>query len=186
MLMKALAPIVVVAAMSAPLASPAQEPEAAPAGAAQAVPRDSASPSKAGGELKAPAADTDRKGGGKALRPPPADKVNLGVAVTLTILPGFGAGHFYADDVKRGITYCVADGAIWGFGISSFILHALTVAPDYTKVAMIIFPLIWAALKGVEIYDIVEAVEVANNRTLRPVSTPGLEPVPAMATLLRF
>jgi TM2 domain-containing membrane protein YozV len=116
----------------------------------------------------------------------PHKEVSMAVAVTLTYLPGFGAGHFYAGDTNRGITYLVVDTAIWGFGISSFIMQVLSTAPTYTKVALILFPIIFAGMKAVETVDIVRTVEVENNRSLRPAGMMEYDSSTTMTTVARF
>ena len=102
------------------------------------------------------------------------EPVSQAVAVTLAIVPGFGLGHFYAYDDLRGLTFLVLDGTVTAFGISTFVLYVLSVAPGYTKVALIMIPVIWATVKVVEVVDVVDAVEVANNRTFKPALS-GIE-----------
>ncbi|MBI5529641.1 MAG: hypothetical protein HY897_25215 [Deltaproteobacteria bacterium] len=110
------------------------------------------------------------------------EPLSLGLAVTLAIFPGFGLGHYYADDAKRALTFVMLDGATALLGVSTFVLHVMSVAPTYTKVALIAFPAVFATVKVIEAVDVADAVEVANNRTLRPVSLRHLpQNAPALA-----
>jgi hypothetical protein len=112
--------------------------------------------------------------------------LSLGVAVTLAIVPGFGLGHYYAEDTERALTFLVLDGTTTAVVASTFVLRVMSVAPAYTKVALIVFPAVFVAVKVIEAIDVADAVEVANNRTLRPVSLRHVsEHAPALA-LFRF
>jgi len=112
---------------------------------------------------------------------------SMAAAVTLTILPGFGAGHFYIGDKHGGVTFLVMDIAIDGLGLSTFIMFMLTTAPAFTKIAMFIVPLTWGVLKAVEIADIVKKVQVANNPAPSFTMIPNESvSTPYMATVLRF
>ena len=102
---------------------------------------------------------------------PQEKQKSMAVAVTLTIIPGFGAGHFYLGDKHDGVTYAVLDAAIGGAALGSFIATEVGNYATFAKVALIVMPLLWAAAKTMEVVDVVKSVEVANNRTLRPVSS---------------
>ena len=112
---------------------------------------------------------------------------SMAAAVTLTILPGLGAGHFYIGDNHGGWTFLAMDFAIDSLALSTFITFMLSAAPLYTKITLYVVPLTWAVLKAVEITDIVKKVEAANNPppsfSMIPSET---VPSPYMTTVFRF
>lgn len=120
-------------------------------------------------------------------RPPTVhEPVSPGVAVTLAIIPGFGLGHYYAYDETPGLTFLVLDATLTALLGSTFLLQMLKVAPTYTKVALIAIPAIYGAAKVIQVVTVLDAVEAANNRTMRPA---GLRHVPehcGMVTIASF
>lgn len=104
-------------------------------------------------------------------RPPVVrEPVSPGVAITLAIIPGFGLGHYYAYDDTPGLTFLILDASLTTVMGGTFVLHLLSVAPAYTKVAMIAIPIIYGTAKIIQVVTVLDAIEAANNRTMRPAS----------------
>jgi hypothetical protein len=114
------------------------------------------------------------------------EPVSAGVAVALAIVPGFGLGHYYAYDDTPGLTFLILDAALTSVMGGTFVLHLFSVAPAYTKVALIAIPIIYGTAKVIQVVTVFEAVEAANNRTMKPAALRHLPEHRGMVAIASF
>jgi TM2 domain-containing membrane protein YozV len=111
---------------------------------------------------------------------------SLALAVTLAIIPGFGAGHFYAGDITRGISFAVVDTFVTGTVVTVCILHYTSMVPTFMKVAIIIFPILLCVERGLQAWSAAKTVEVENNREFKPSREADSRFLPGLTTIARF
>ena len=111
---------------------------------------------------------------------------SVAIAATLAIIPGFGAGHFYAGDNMRGISFVILDTAVTGTVVTVCILHYTSVVPDFMKVAIIIFPILLVVERGLQAWSAARTVEVENNREFKPSREAGERFLHGLTTIARF
>jgi hypothetical protein len=98
-------------------------------------------------------------GGGGSLTPGP----EVVVPIALTIIPGFGVGHYWIGDARAGFVFLIVDAVI--------ILGGLVAAPllgrIFWPVGGIIWGVLWIAAKVWEILDLM-GVKVTDVTGWRP------------------
>ncbi|MGB9599331.1 MAG: hypothetical protein ACPL7I_02160 [Myxococcota bacterium] len=89
------------------------------------------------------------------------NRLNMGTGLTLSIIPGFGAGNYYAHNFSKGLTFTFIDASLLGISIWAYTGTKLT---DYSVISIGVVPAVLLIFKVIQVKTVYDDIEAYNNR----------------------
>lgn len=89
------------------------------------------------------------------------EKLNPNVGLTLSIIPGFGAGNYYAHNFSKGLTFTFIDASLFGISLWAYTSTKIT---DYSLISIGIIPTVLLLFKVIQFKTVYDDIEAYNNR----------------------
>lgn len=89
------------------------------------------------------------------------DQLNMPLALTISIIPGFGSGNYYAHNYSKGLTFTFIDTSLVGLSIWAYTETKIT---NYSFISLGVIPTVLLILKIIQAKTVYDDVEAYNNR----------------------
>ncbi len=90
-------------------------------------------------------------------------ELSMPVGLTLSIIPGFGMGNYYAKNYPKGITFTLLDSSLTGISLWAYTSTKVT---DYSVISIGVIPAILLFFKIIQIKTTYDDIESYNSRYL--------------------
>ncbi|MCX7945200.1 MAG: hypothetical protein N2746_11900 [Deltaproteobacteria bacterium] len=89
------------------------------------------------------------------------NELSLSTGLALSIIPGFGAGNYYAKNFSKGLTFTLIDASLTGITIWAYTETKIT---DYSIISLGVIPTILILFKAIQFKTVYDDIEAYNNR----------------------
>lgn len=89
------------------------------------------------------------------------DQLNMPLALTISIIPGFGSGNYYAHNYSKGLTFTIIDASLVGISIWAYTETRIT---DYSFISLGVIPTVLLILKIIQAKTVYDDIEAYNSR----------------------
>ena len=87
--------------------------------------------------------------------------LSMPLGLTLSVIPGFGAGNYYAKDYSKGITFTALDTSLASLSIWAYTSTKVT---DYSVLSLGVIPAVILFFKVIQFKTVYDDIETYNNR----------------------
>jgi hypothetical protein len=91
----------------------------------------------------------------------PGEELSLPLGLTLSIIPGFGAGNYYAKDYSKGMTFTLLDASLLSLSIWAYTSTKIT---DYSVLSLGVIPAVLLFFKVIQAKSAYDDIDAYNNR----------------------
>ncbi len=88
-------------------------------------------------------------------------ELSMPLGLTLSVLPGFGAGNYYAKNYSKGVTFTFIDASLTGISVWAYTSTKVT---DYSIISIGVIPAILLMFKAIQFKTVYDDIEAYNNR----------------------
>ncbi len=89
------------------------------------------------------------------------EELSMPLGLTLSVIPGFGAGNYYAHNYPKGLTFTFLDASLTGISIWAYTSTKVT---DYSLISIGVIPAILLLFKIIQFKSVYDDIEAYNNR----------------------
>ncbi len=89
------------------------------------------------------------------------EELSLPLGLTLSVIPGFGAGNYYANNFSKGLTFTFLDTSLTGISVWAYTSTKVT---DYSVISIGIIPAVLLLFKVIQFKTVYDDIEAYNSR----------------------
>lgn len=88
-------------------------------------------------------------------------RLSLTTGLILSIIPGLGAGNYYAKNYSKGITFTLLDTSLLGLSLWAYTNTKVT---NYSLISLGVIPALLIIFKAIQIKTVYDDIDAYNNR----------------------